>query len=198
MVSEFEDAAFALEPGEISDPIQTSFGWHIIASDGKEMRPTDDIDSVRKELYDAWYEGLNEKYQSESYPEIWLPLVPEEPVFTPIDVEVPAEGDNIPTFHIISDENGNVTSEEVTVEPANKDEDNLTIENTEQSSGVVPEEEKELTINNTEQDVDAYIINNDAENTDQSNDKNDNINPEIKPTKQPETTLLLTNDKENK
>ena len=200
MVSEFEDAAFALEPGEISDPIQTSFGWHIIASDGKEMRPTDDIDAVRKELYDAWYEGLTEKYQSESYPEIWLPLVPEEPVFTPIEVEVPAEGeDNIPTFHIISDENGNVTSEEVTIEPAIKDEDNLTIENTEQSSGVVPEEEKELTINNTEQDVDAYIINNDAENTDQANDKNDkDKNPEIKPTKQPETTLLLTNDKENK
>ncbi len=64
---------------------------------------------------------------------------------------------------------------------------------------VVPEEEKELTINNTEQDVDAYIINNDAENTDQSNDKNDkDKNPEIKPTEQPETTLLLTNDKENK
>ena len=35
MVKPFEDAEFSLELGEISQPVQTQFGWHLIQLTGK-------------------------------------------------------------------------------------------------------------------------------------------------------------------
>lgn len=50
MVPEFEAAIVTLEPGEISDPVQTQFGWHVIMLNEKRKSAAPELDAVRDEL----------------------------------------------------------------------------------------------------------------------------------------------------
>ncbi len=52
MVKPFEDALFALQPGQISDPVRTQFGWHLIRLDGIKPGGTRSLDEVRDRLAD--------------------------------------------------------------------------------------------------------------------------------------------------
>ncbi len=50
MVPEFEEAVKTLEPGQISQPVQTQFGWHIIRLNDKRKARAPELDQVRGEL----------------------------------------------------------------------------------------------------------------------------------------------------
>src|SRR5271167_4403149 len=50
MVPEFSAVAFALEPGKISDPVKSQFGWHIIKVEEKRNRKPPDFDQVTSQI----------------------------------------------------------------------------------------------------------------------------------------------------
>jgi parvulin-like peptidyl-prolyl isomerase len=80
MISAFEEAAFSLEIGEISEPVDTSFGWHVIQLLGHEVRPLSDqeMQQVRQNAFEEWLTEQREGANVEINPD-WLDVIPLEP-----------------------------------------------------------------------------------------------------------------------
>lgn len=50
MVPEFEEVAFALQPGETSAPVKSPYGWHVIRVEEVKQGPVQHFDEVREQL----------------------------------------------------------------------------------------------------------------------------------------------------
>ncbi len=79
MVAEFEQAAFNLNVGEVSEPVKTVYGYHLIKLLGKEDARTLELEEVKDEIKDlieneekeealiTYLEALKEKYDVEIF-----------------------------------------------------------------------------------------------------------------------------------
>ncbi len=50
MVPEFAEVAFKLGKGELSDPVKTQFGWHIIKVEDRRTKPTPTFEQVKPQI----------------------------------------------------------------------------------------------------------------------------------------------------
>jgi len=71
MVPEFEEAAFALEIGEISQPIETAYGYHIIQLTDRRAASTPTLDDVKDEIWDAYIAEQESERFAEWYEEFY-------------------------------------------------------------------------------------------------------------------------------
>lgn len=85
MVSEFENAVFAMtEIGQISEPVQTQFGYHIIQLLGKERRPVSEsrLSTLKQQKFDSWLEETKANLKIERDTN-WVNKVPTVPTLPP-------------------------------------------------------------------------------------------------------------------
>jgi peptidyl-prolyl cis-trans isomerase C len=71
MVPEFEEATFALQPGETSDIVQTSFGYHIILVEERDPDRELEPSLLERRQTSALSEWLEEQRQSEAVERHW-------------------------------------------------------------------------------------------------------------------------------
>ena len=84
MVASFEEAAFSLKIGEISEPVQSDYGYHIIQVLGHEVRPLTQsaLQTSKDQVFSKWLDELTAK-DSVKILDNWVNDVPLTPVIPP-------------------------------------------------------------------------------------------------------------------
>lgn len=84
MIPAFAEVAFSLDIGEISEPVQTDFGWHIIQVLGHEDRPISEsaYQQLQDQAFSQWLESKRDEYRPEINPD-WMAYVSNEPPIPP-------------------------------------------------------------------------------------------------------------------
>ena len=80
MVQPFEETAFKLKVGEISEPVQTQYGWHLIQVLGHEDRPLSNYEYQRlqQQTFQNWLDKAKAGAKIEQY-DLWKQVVPNTP-----------------------------------------------------------------------------------------------------------------------
>jgi parvulin-like peptidyl-prolyl isomerase len=81
MVEPFAIAAFELEIGQISDLVQSEFGWHIVQVLGREVRPIGSglLAQQQNEVFQSYVTDLRTRYEWEIIGDAWATISPDEP-----------------------------------------------------------------------------------------------------------------------
>jgi len=80
MVAEFEDAAFKLQPGQVSEPIKTQFGYHLIKVEERDPARTIDEYTLQQKKYEAFQKWLTDLRTAATIERNWtLDKVPPTP-----------------------------------------------------------------------------------------------------------------------
>jgi parvulin-like peptidyl-prolyl isomerase len=81
MVAPFEEAVFSLPIGQISDPVQTDYGWHIIQVIAREVVPlsNDEFEQSKETFFRTFLQELRQKAEITINENFWKKIVPNEP-----------------------------------------------------------------------------------------------------------------------
>lgn len=80
LIQEFEDAAFALQAGQVSEPVKTDYGYHLIKVDERDPARALDAYTLQQKQYAAWTAWLTDLRNAATVTRNWsLEKIPATP-----------------------------------------------------------------------------------------------------------------------